>query len=129
MCAVGRGVLSILVTVVSLFYEERHKIRSGPAPAHALAEGDNILQATGRHERTVFRFTPPRGRRSWPDTARPSSFDRGGQACDCSCHAFKELQAIGDLPKEQLQAHPKAMALIMCAPKCGMTWATQCGGG
>ncbi len=63
------------------------------------------------------------------DDALFSGFDRSEQACDCSCAAFKELQAIGKLPKDQQQAHPKAMALSMCAPKCGMKWAMQCGGG
>jgi hypothetical protein len=58
-----------------------------------------------------------------------SGFERGEEECDCSCDAFKELQAIGKLPKEEQQNHPKAMALSMCAPKCGMQWAMQCSGG
>jgi hypothetical protein len=58
-----------------------------------------------------------------------SGFETGEKECDCSCDAFKELQAIGDLPKEQQQNHPKAMALSMCAPKCAMKWAMQCSGG
>jgi hypothetical protein len=48
------------------------------------------------------------------------------QACDCSCAAFDELKAIAKLPKAKQEAHPKAMSLSMCAPECGMRWATQC---
>jgi hypothetical protein len=55
------------------------------------------------------------------------AFAQPQQACDCSCDAYKELKAIGDLPKKEQEAHPKAMSLSMCAPECGMQWAMSCG--
>jgi len=46
--------------------------------------------------------------------------------CDCSCDAYKKLMAIGELPEAEQQAHPDAMPLAMCAPRCGFQWATAC---
>lgn len=59
------------------------------------------------------------------DDARFSGFEQGEKQCDCSCDAFKELQAIGKMSREEQEAHPKAMPLAMCAPKCTGTW-MQC---
>jgi hypothetical protein len=59
------------------------------------------------------------------DDARFSGFERAEKQCDCSCDAFKELQAIGEMSREEQEAHPKAMTLAMCAPRCTMTW-MQC---
>ena len=57
-----------------------------------------------------------------------SAITQEKQRCDCSCRAFGELQAIGKLSKREQDAHPKAMTLSMCAPKCAMRWA-RCGQG
>jgi hypothetical protein len=56
------------------------------------------------------------------DDAQFSGFERGETGCDCSCDAWKELQAIGEMSREEQEAHPKAMTLSMCAPKCATTW-------
>jgi hypothetical protein len=56
-------------------------------------------------------------------------FEAEEKECKCSCQEFVELQAIGRLPKAQQQNEPRAMALAMCAPECGMAWAMNCGGG
>lgn len=53
-----------------------------------------------------------------------SGFEREEKGCDCSCSAFKELEAISKLPKQEQQNHPKAMSLAMCARECGGAWAS-----
>jgi hypothetical protein len=58
-----------------------------------------------------------------------SAFEAEEQECKCSCEEFEELQAIGRLPKAQQQNEPRAMFLSMCAPKCGVSWAMNCGSG
>jgi len=58
-----------------------------------------------------------------------SAFEAEEKECKCSCEEFEELQAIGRLPKAEQQNEPRAMFLSMCAPKCGVRWAMNCGSG
>lgn len=53
-----------------------------------------------------------------------AAFDREEKGCDCSCSAFKRLQAISEMPTQQQQNHPEAMSLAMCARECAGRWAS-----
>ena len=62
------------------------------------------------------------------DPAIFEPLEQASQGCDCSCRAFTRLQEIGDMPHDQQEAQPDAMALSMCAPRCAMQW-MRCGNG
>lgn len=81
----------------------------GTAQQLATASSSTVIHSISRRELDESMFT---------------GFERGQKRCDCSCSAFKELQAISKKPKQQQQNDPKAMKLAMCASECGGAWAS-----
>ncbi|REJ76859.1 MAG: hypothetical protein DWQ36_03585 [Acidobacteria bacterium] len=51
-----------------------------------------------------------------------AGFERGEQSCDCSCAAWREMEAMGKLSKDEVRNHPRVMTHAMCAPQCAGQW-------
>lgn len=126
-----------IVQFFRVFGSELNMVPAG-SPGSGLPAGAVILET---HEEAIIKLGSVGGTQETLATASSSAvirsisrrdlddamfdgFERGQQGCDCSCSAFKELQAISKLPKQEQQNHPRAMKLAMCGAQCGGAWAS-----